>query len=111
MTLDEKIGQMVQVDSSALKDQSDVRKYFLGSVLSGGSSDPPAGNSVQNWLEFVAGFKAQALHTRVRIPLLYGIDAVPGHNNVDVAVIFRHQVGLGAARKARAVERAQQVTA
>ena len=45
MTLDEKIGQMVQVDSSALKDNvADVQKYFLGSVLSGGASDPPAGN-------------------------------------------------------------------
>ena len=45
MTLDEKIGQMVQVDCSALKDKTDVQKYFLGSVLSGGTSDPAAGNS------------------------------------------------------------------
>ena len=45
MTLDEKIGQMVQVDSGALTNRSDVGKYFLGSVLSGGSSDPAAGNS------------------------------------------------------------------
>src|ERR1039457_4158537 len=44
MTLDEKIGQMVQVDSGALTDKGDVQKYFLGSVLSGGSSDPADGN-------------------------------------------------------------------
>ena len=48
MTLDEKIGQMVQVDSGALKDQADVQKYFLGSVLSGGSSDPATGNTAQD---------------------------------------------------------------
>src|ERR1039457_320893 len=81
MTLDEKIGQMVQVDSSALKDKADVQKYFLGSVLSGGSSDPAAGNTAQDWLKFVDGFQSHALQTRLKIPLIYGIDAVHGHNN------------------------------
>src|SRR5664279_717104 len=81
MTLDEKIGQMVQVDSSALKDKADVQKYFLGSVLSGGTSDPPAGNTAQDWLGFVTEFQNHALKTRLKIPLLYGIDAVHGHNN------------------------------
>ena len=50
MTLDEKIGQMVQADSSALKDPTDVQTYFLGSVLSGGNSDPATGNSPAAWL-------------------------------------------------------------
>ena len=59
MTLDEKIGQMVQVDSAALKNKDDVQKYFLGSVLSGGDSDPAAGNTAQDWLDFVNGFKAR----------------------------------------------------
>jgi beta-glucosidase len=111
MTLDEKIGQMVQVDSSALKDKADVRKYFLGSVLSGGTSDPADGNSIQSWLNFVTEFQNQALQTRLKIPLLYGIDAVHGHNNIDGAVIFPHHIGMGATHDARLVERAERVTA
>jgi beta-glucosidase len=111
MTLDEKIGQMVQVDTKALKGTADVQKYFLGSVLSGGSSDPPDGNSAQSWLNFVTGFKNQALQTRLKIPLLFGIDAVHGHNNIDGAVIFPHHIGLGATRDPKLVERAERVTA
>jgi beta-glucosidase len=111
MTLDEKIGQMVQVDSKALKDKSDVQKYFLGSVLSGGSSDPADGNSPRSWLNFVTEFQNQALQTRLKIPLLYGIDAVHGHNNIDGAVIFPHHIGLGATRDPKLIERAERVTA
>ena len=111
MTLDEKIGQMVQVDSGALKDTTDVQKYFLGSVLSGGSSDPADGNSAQSWLDSVTGFKNQALQTRLKIPLLYGIDAVHGHNNIDGATIFPHHIGMGAAHDPKLVERAERVTA
>ncbi len=111
MTLDEKIGQMVQVDSSALKDKADVQKYFLGSVLSGGNSDPDTGNTVQDWLAFVNSFQSQALQTRLKIPLIYGIDAVHGHNNVDGAVIFPHHIGLGATHDPKLVERAERVTA
>jgi len=111
MTLDEKIGQMVQVDSSALKDKADVQKYFLGSVLSGGSSDPADGNSVQSWLNLVTGFQNQALQTRLKIPLIYGIDAVHGHNNIDGATIFPHHIGMGATHDPKLVERAERVTA
>ena len=81
-----------------------MQKYFLGSVLSGGSSDPPDGNSAQSWLDFVNGFKAQALQTRLKIPLLYGIDAVHGHNNIDGAVIFPHHLGMGATHDPQLVE-------
>lgn len=111
MTLDEKIGQMTQPDSRALKDSSDVRAYFLGSVLSGGSSDPAGGNSAQAWLAMVSEYKNQALQTRLKIPLLYGIDAVHGHNNIDGAVIFPHHIGLGATHDPKLVERAERVTA
>jgi beta-glucosidase len=110
MTQDEKIGQMTQVDSGALKDKSDVQKYFIGSVLSGGNSDPDTGNTVQNWLDFATSFQTQALQTRLKIPLIYGIDAVHGHNNVDGAVIFPHHIGLGATHNPRLVERAERVT-
>jgi len=111
MTLAEKIGQMVQVDSMALRNKADVRRYFLGSVLSGGNSDPADGNSPQSWLNFVTEFQNQALQTRLRIPLLYGIDAVHGHNNIDGAVILPHHIGLGATHDPELIERAERVTA
>ena len=111
MTLDEKVGQMVQADSMALAAKTDVRNYFLGSVLSGGGSDPAAGNTAQDWLKFVTEFQNYALQTRLKIPLLYGIDAVHGHNNIDGAVIFPHNLGLGATHNANLVERAEHVTA
>jgi beta-glucosidase len=111
MTLNEKIGQMVQVDSSAVKDKVDVQKYFLGSILSGGTSDPADGNSVQSWLHLVTEFQNQALQTRLKIPMLYGIDAVHGHNNIDGAVIFPHHIGMGATHDPKLVERAERVTA
>ena len=110
MTLDEKIGQMVQVDSNALHDKADVKKYFLGSVLSGGGSDP-ADNRPETWLNFVNQFQAQASQTRLKIPLLYGIDAVHGHNNVLGAVIFPHHIGLGATHDPKLVEQAERVAA
>jgi beta-glucosidase len=111
MTLDEKIGQMTQVDMLALKDKADVQKYFLGSVLSGGSSDPKAGNSPAAWLAAVEEFRAEALETRLKIPLLYGIDAVHGNNNIDGAVVFPHNIGLGAMHDPKLVQRAASVTA
>ena len=111
MTLDEKIGQMVQVDSKALAGTTDVQKYFLGSVLSGGSSDPATGNSAQDWLNLVEDFQKQALQTRLKIPMLYGIDAVHGQNNIEGAVIFPHNLGLGATRNPKLVEAAARVTA
>jgi beta-glucosidase len=110
MTLDEKIGQMVQADIGALRDKSDIQKYFIGSILSGASSDP-SGNRPQNWLQAVNECKAWALKTRLGIPLLYGIDAVHGHNNIDGAVIFPHNIGLGATHDPELVERAERVTA
>lgn len=110
MTLDEKIGQMVQVDTGGLKD-GDVQKYALGSVLCGGNSCPTNGNSAQNWLDFVAGYQNQALQTRLKIPLLFGIDALHGHNHVDGAVIFPHHIGQGATRDAKLVERAEHAAA
>ncbi|HEV2693749.1 MAG TPA: glycoside hydrolase family 3 N-terminal domain-containing protein [Verrucomicrobiae bacterium] len=110
MTLDEKIGQMVQIDSGALADKTDVKKYFIGSVLSGGGSDP-ADNLPATWLQFANSFQDQALQTRLKIPLLYGIDAVHGNNNIDGAVIFPHNVGLGAMHNPELAARAARVTA
>jgi len=111
MTLDEKVGQMTEADASALKDPGDVGKYHLGSVLNGGDSDPDAGNSLQAWTDMVDRFQREAIKTRLGIPLIYGVDAVHGHNNVLGAVIFPHNIGLGCARDPKLVEKVERVTA
>jgi beta-glucosidase len=111
MTLDEKIGQMTQADQMFLKDPADIETYFLGSILSGGDSDPKDGNSREAWTRLATGIESHAEKTRLRIPLLYGVDAVHGHSNVLGAVIFPHNIGLGATRNARLVEQIGKITA
>lgn len=110
MTLEEKVGQMTQAEQDALKDVNDIQKYFLGSLLSGGNSDPKAGNSLAAWTDMCDGYQEHALKTRLGIPLLYGADAVHGHNNVLGAVLFPHNVGLGCTRNPKLVESAARVT-
>src|SRR5258707_7728509 len=80
MTLEEKVGQMTQPDQLFLKDLDDIDKYHLGSVLSGGDSDPKSGNDLMSWTDMYDRYQARALKTRLRIPLLYGVDALRGHN-------------------------------
>ncbi|MCC7174839.1 MAG: glycoside hydrolase family 3 C-terminal domain-containing protein [Bryobacterales bacterium] len=111
MTLDEKIGQMTQPDLDYINDPADVTNLFIGSVLSGGSSDPKEGNSLQAWTDTYDRLQQQALKTRLGIPILYGVDAVHGHNNVLGAVIFPHNVGLGCTRNPALVEKIGRVTA
>ncbi len=111
MTLEEKVGQMVQAEHSGLKDPNDVSKYFLGSLLAGGSSDPKAGNSLEAWTDLYDTYQSIAVKTRLGIPILFGIDAVHGHNNVLNAVIFPQEIGLGCTRNAALVESAARVTA
>src|SRR3954452_24898470 len=79
MTLEEKVGQMTQAEQDALKDVNDIEKYFLGSLLSGGGSDPKAGNSLDAWTDMYDLYQSHALKTRLAIPILYGADAVHGH--------------------------------
>src|SRR5512145_613725 len=110
MTLDEKIGQMTQVDLLALKDKSEVQKYFLGSMLSGGGSDPKD-NTAQTWRKTIDELQAESLKTRLAIPMFYGVDAVHGHNNIEGAVVFPHNIGLGATRNPKLVEKAARITA
>ena len=80
MTLDEKVGQMTQVDKRMLDSESDIATYFLGTILSGGGSVPDD-NTPKGWVNMVNSYQKQALSTRLKIPLIYGIDAVHGHNN------------------------------
>jgi beta-glucosidase len=110
MTLDEKIGQMTQADRRYLLKEEDIRDYFLGSILSGGGSTPDS-NVATEWADMVDRYQNLALQTRLKIPMIYGIDAVHGHNNVYGAVIFPHNIGLGCARNAGLVEKAARITA
>ena len=110
MSLDEKVGQMTQVDMGAMKDKNDIARLALGSMLSGGSSDP-ADITAKGWAAAYNDFQSYALKSRLKVPLIYGIDAVHGHNNVDGAVIFPHSIALGATRNAKLVERAARTTA
>jgi len=90
MTLDEKIGQMTQPEQDrVLSNPGDMQKYFIGSVLSGGDSDPSAGNTLQAWTDLYDKVQAEAMKTRLAIPVLYGIDAVHGHSNVLGPSCFR----------------------
>ncbi|HNW60318.1 MAG TPA: glycoside hydrolase family 3 N-terminal domain-containing protein [bacterium] len=110
MTLAEKIGQMTQADRGGLANEVDIAGYNLGSVLSGGGS-APENNSPAGWAEMYDRMQSQALSTRLAIPLLYGIDAVHGHNNVKGAVIFPHNIGLGASRDTALVRQAAEIAA
>eukprot|EP00256_Glycine_max_P057796 XP_014625684.1 uncharacterized protein LOC100780572 isoform X3 [Glycine max] len=97
MTLEEKIGQMVQIERSVATPQV-MKKYFIGSVLSGGESVPATNASAETWIQMVNGIQNGSLSTRLGIPMIYGIDAVHGNNNVYKATIFPHNVGLGVTR-------------
>lgn len=110
MTLAEKIGQMTQIERSNAS--ADVMKnYFIGSVLSGGGSVPAPNAPVETWVNMVNEFQRGALSTRLGIPMIYGIDAVHGHNNVYKATIFPHNVGLGVTRDPQLVKKIGAATA
>ena len=110
MTLKEKIGQMTQVDRQFLESANDIGAYYLGSLLSGGGSTPPK-NYPKSWAEMYDGFQKIALSTRLSIPIMYGIDAVHGHNNVIGATIFPHHIGLGCTNNPQLIEDVYRATA
>jgi len=111
MTLDEKIGQMTQGDFATIsKNKNEITTYLLGSVLNGGSADP-ADNSAKGWADMYDDLQSYALKTRLGIPIIHGVDAVHGHNNVSGAVIFPHNIGLGCTRNPVLVEQASRITA
>lgn len=110
MTLEEKVGQMTQIDRQYLKKEEDIAEYNLGSLLSGGGSTPQI-NSPVSWADMIDQYQRTAQTSRLGIPLLYGIDAVHGHNNVVGATIFPHNIGLGAANDADLTNRIARATA
>lgn len=109
MTLAEKIGQMTQAERGAIKPE-EVQKYYIGSVLSGGGSAPWP-NTPQSWVRMYDDYQKAAMSTRLAIPILYGTDAVHGHNNLRGATIFPHNIGLGATRDPELLERIGRITA
>ena len=111
MTLDEKIGQMVQADLSCVTNPADIQTYGFGSMLSGGDSKPPGENSPENWFNCMNSIQSWALKTRLKIPLIYGIDAVHGHNDVLGTTIFPHHIGMGATHNPQLIRDADHVTA
>ncbi|KAL3676622.1 hypothetical protein R1sor_026570 [Riccia sorocarpa] len=110
MTLAEKIGQMTQIER-IVANYSVIKDYYIGSVLSGGGSAPEPNASVETWQNMIDNLQAGALDTRLQIPMIYGIDAVHGHNNVYGAVIFPHNIGLGCTRDPDLVKRIGAATA
>lgn len=97
MTLEEKVGQMTQLERAIAT--FDVMKNFsIGSLLSGPGSAPNDHARVKDWVDMVNGFQKGSLSSRLGIPMIYGIDSVHGDNNVYGATIFPHNVGLGATR-------------
>ncbi len=109
MSIAQKIGQMVQGNSLGVT-ASDVQTYYLGSVLSGGGTYPGA-NTPQGWADAYDNYQRAAMATSLGIPIIYGIDAVHGHNAVKDATIFPHNIGLGAANDPDLMLRIGQITA
>jgi beta-glucosidase len=110
LTLAQRIGQMTQVDSNGLT-TGEANTAFLGSVLSGGTSDPPTGNGVADWSAMVTSYINVGKNFNPHVGMLYGLDSIHGNNNVIGAVVFPHNIGLGATRNAELVEQVTRITA
>ncbi|MDA1358935.1 glycoside hydrolase family 3 C-terminal domain-containing protein [Glycomyces luteolus] len=110
MTIEEKVGQMTQVAVPAIEGvPADIGDLGIGSLLNGGSDalrDTP-----EAWAEMIDGFQSEAMGSRLRIPLMYGIDAVHGNGALPGAVIFPHNIGLGAAHDPALAAEAAAITA
>ncbi len=109
MNIDEKIGQMTQIDQRFLDTITDISTYSIGSLLSGGGSHPEI-NEPQAWLDMYNKYQSQSLKSRLQIPLIYGIDAVHGHNNVYGATIFPQNIGLGATNNPELIYKISEAT-
>jgi beta-glucosidase len=110
MSLEEKAGQMTQAERGALTAQGDIAAYDLGSLLSGGGSTPTP-NTPEAWAKMIDAFQLRAQATRFQIPLIYGVDAVHGHNNLIGSTIMPHNIGIGATRDPQLAQQTGAVTA
>jgi len=115
LTLEEKVGQMIQGDIGSVKPE-DLKTYPLGSLLAGGSSPPlgaPDRSPIGPWVKSVEAFRAAAAQRQggTQIPLMFGIDSVHGHGNAVGATLFPHNIGLGAARDPELIRKIGAATA
>ncbi|MBO9558320.1 MAG: exo 1,3/1,4-beta-D-glucan glucohydrolase [Caulobacter sp.] len=115
MSVEEKVGQTIQGDIASMT-PADLEKYPLGSILAGGNSAPGGDDRAppKAWIDLVDVYRKEALAARpghTPIPILFGIDAVHGHNNIVGATIFPHNIGLGAMRDPALIRRIGQATA
>jgi beta-glucosidase len=113
LTVEEKVGQVLQVERGQVT-REDIRGYHLGSVLSGGGSHPSTGNEPDDWLALADSYYEASVDVSdggQAIPILWGVDAVHGHNNVRGATVFPHNIGLGSTRNTELLRRIGEVTA
>jgi beta-glucosidase len=114
MTLEQKVGQMTQPDIRSVT-PDEVRRYYIGSVLNGGGAWPAMNMhaSVDDWRRLSDEFYRASMTTdmAVKVPVIWGIDAVHGNNNIYGATLFPHNVGLGAAHDPALIMRIGQATA
>jgi len=114
MTLAQKAGQLIQADIGSIT-PDDLRHYPLGSILNGGNSSPRDDKlaAPSEWLSLADRFYEASAGTpgEPRIPVIWGTDAVHGHNNIPGATIFPHNVGLGAARDPELIRQVGEITA
>ena len=109
MSLDEKIGQMTQVENNSISPEA-VSTYYIGSVLTGGQGISST-NSLVEWTNLVKSYQDKALQTPLGIPIIYGVDSVHGFAHVNGATVFPQNVGLGATRDPDLVQKIGQATA
>ncbi|MEI2795969.1 glycoside hydrolase family 3 N-terminal domain-containing protein [Pseudoxanthomonas sp. F11] len=113
MTLEQKVGQMVQPEIKSITPE-EVRQYYIGSVLNGGGSWPAKNKhaSVQDWVALADAYYDASMGTdaKIPVPVIWGTDAVHGHSNVYGATIFPHNIGLGAAHDVELIERIAEAT-
>ena len=113
LTSAQKVGQLIQADIGSIT-PDDLRHYPLGSILNGGNSSPRDDKlaAPSEWLTLADRFYDAAMAASpIGLPLLWGTDAVHGHNNIPGATIFPHNIGLGAARDAQLIRRIGEITA
>ena len=107
MSIEDKVGQIIQGDLDFVT-PADVKKYRLGSVLNGGNTSPNGDkySSAEDWKNLSRDFyEASPIFKGIRVPILWGTDAVHGHNNVIGATLFPHNIGLGATRNEELIKR------
>lgn len=114
MTLEQKVGQMTQAEIRYIT-PDEVRRYYIGSILNGGGSWPAMSKAanVKDWAALSDEFHRASMSTDMKtpIPVIWGTDAVHGHNNLGQATMFPHNIGLGAAHDADLIYRIGRATA